>query len=616
MPDADPGITRRRFLASATALGAAALWTPVFRISPASAQATCPPPRGFPGGIELFQQCFSNWTGDIRVDDLWTCEPRTPEDVVRLTNWARRRGYTLRARGFSHNWSPIHVTSDTTACSRVVMVDMTAHLHDMRISSHGPPSVTVQAGAAMEDLLGFLESFGYGVTSCPAPGGLSVGGVLAIGGHGDGIPARDEQRKTGQTYGSLSNRVLSLTAVVWDPRARCYALRTFARSHPHMRALLVSLGRTIVIEVELQVEVNHNLRCESFVDIPARDLFAAPGASENALERFLEESGRIEAIWFPFTEIPWLKVWSVAEQKPIGATEVAGPYNYAFTDVPAGVSESLIQTFDQTPEVIESFSTLFYFGVTQQALTANDGELLDLWGASKDLLLFVRPGTLPSGAGGWVILTRRRDVQQVVHDLAERFESQLDAHRERGSFPINGPIEMRVTGLDQRSEVEARTVQEPSLSPLVPRWDRPEWDSAVWVSVLSLPRPEQGNGVDCPVRGTMRAETTAFYADWERWMLERFTGDYAMVRPEWSKGWAYGSRGPWTDPRALRRVVPALLERGRPAHRGWNDAVLRLAALDPWRVFTNPFLDSLLRRRPRARRARRRWRWRRPWRSH
>ncbi|MDJ0870083.1 MAG: cholesterol oxidase substrate-binding domain-containing protein, partial [Myxococcota bacterium] len=191
----------------------------------------------------------------------------------------------------------------------------------------------------------------------------------------------------------------------------------------------------------------------------------------------------------------------------------------------------------------------------------------------------------------------RRDVQRVVHELAARFAAQLEAHRERGSFPINGPIEMRVTGLDQTSEVEARVVQEPSLSALVPRRDRPEWDAAVWVSVLALPRPTREAAGDCARREAMRPETAAFYAEFERWMVSRFSGGDAMVRPEWSKGWAFGAGGPWTNARALRRVVPRLLQRGRPLHRGWNAAVFQLDALDPWRVFTNPFLDALLRRR-------------------
>ena len=41
----------------------------------------------------------------------------------------------------------------------------------------------------MDTLFASLEAAGYGVTGCPAPGDLSLGGVLAIGGHGTAVPA-------------------------------------------------------------------------------------------------------------------------------------------------------------------------------------------------------------------------------------------------------------------------------------------------------------------------------------------------------------------------------------------------------------------------------------------
>jgi FAD/FMN-containing dehydrogenase len=49
----------------------------------------------------------------------------------------------------------------------------------------------------------------------PAPGDITVGGMLAINAHGSAIPGTGETRQPGQTYGSLSNPILSLTTVVW-----------------------------------------------------------------------------------------------------------------------------------------------------------------------------------------------------------------------------------------------------------------------------------------------------------------------------------------------------------------------------------------------------------------
>src|SRR5919206_4836800 len=132
-----PGrLSRRRFLGEAAAFGAAAAWAPVFRLNVAQAQAPAPPQ--FPDGIPLYRQAFENWARDIRVEDLWTCAPREPADVVALANWAVAHGWTLRARGMTHNWSPLTVAPDTAPDARIVLVDTTQHLTRMTTTSSSP----------------------------------------------------------------------------------------------------------------------------------------------------------------------------------------------------------------------------------------------------------------------------------------------------------------------------------------------------------------------------------------------------------------------------------------------------------------------------------------------
>jgi hypothetical protein len=47
---------------------------------------------------------------------------------------------------------------------------------------------------------------------------------------------------------------------------------------------------------------------------------------------------------------------------------------------------------------------------------------------------------------------------------------------------------------------------------------------AVWLDLLTFP-------------GTPYAEH--FYREIEEWLFTTYSGDYALVRPEWSKGWGY-----------------------------------------------------------------------------
>ncbi|OWY61964.1 FAD-linked oxidase, partial [cyanobacterium TDX16] len=213
--DAPEDLTRRSFLTKAggVAAGAAAFtmggWMPAFT----SAAGAAPP--SFPAGISIYQQGYRNWAGDIVVDSVWTCAPTSAAQVVTVANWARSQGYRLRARGRMHNWSPLTFPPGATNAN-VVLVDTTQHLRSVTITGGTPATVRAGAGVTMEALLTQLEAAGYGVTATPAPGDLTLGGVLAIDGHGTGIPANGETRVTGSTYGSLSNLVTSITAVVWD----------------------------------------------------------------------------------------------------------------------------------------------------------------------------------------------------------------------------------------------------------------------------------------------------------------------------------------------------------------------------------------------------------------
>jgi FAD/FMN-containing dehydrogenase len=569
---------RRKFLAGAAALGAFA-WVPVLRISPASAQATCAPPPAFPPGIPLYQQAYENWSGEIAVDSLWTCAPTSPTDVVAIVNWAHENGWRIRPRGFAHNWSPLSVTPGTTSDTPVVLVDTTQHLTTIAISpSPSPARVTAQTGTSLEALLTTLERSGYGLAATPAPGDITLGGALAIDAHGTAVPAHGESRPPGHGYGSLSNLILSLTAIVWDPASTRYAQRTFDRCDPEIRPLLAHLGRAFLTEVTLQIGSNQRLRCQSFIDIPTDELFAAPGSgASRTFAGYLESAGRAEIIWFPFTLCPWLKVWSVRPIKPLSSREVKAPFNYVFADIiPPTVSDVADQLVTGAGLLTPLFSQLLYDLAATGLLTT---ATLDLWGWSKNLLLYVRPTTLRMAENGYAILTRRSDIQRVIHEFKVWYSQHLAAYQAQGLYPMNGPVEIRVTGLDQPAEVEVPSAGPPLLSALRPRPDHPEWDVIVWLDVLTLP-------------GTPLA--TTFYRELEQWIFANYSGSYAAVRPEWSKGWAYTTTAAWSDPDVMATMIPDAYRAGQPPEDTWDAALDALDELDPHRIFSNAFLDVLL----------------------
>lgn len=576
-PD-NAGVQRRSFLSGAAKLaaaGAIAGWVPAFRIT--AAEACTPTPPNFPAGITLYQQAFINWARDISVDPMWTCAPTTPAQVVTICNWAKANNFKVRPRGSMHNWSPLTIQAGAV-CPNVILVDTTQNLKAVSVNtSSTPKTVTAQTGIMMEDLLTTLEGYTLGVTACPAPGDISLGGALAIDAHGTAVPKTGETLVSGHTYGSLSNLVRSLTAVVWNSANNQYELRTFQRTDPGCTALLAHVGRSFITEVTLQVGANQRLRCQSWFDKTAAELFAPAGSSGNTVNSYLNSAGRFEAIWFPFTPKPWIKVWSVAPSKPILSRTVNSPYNYPFSD---SIGQDLIDL--QAQILAGDVSKTPDFGLTQYNTIAAGLVLTsswDLWGWSKNTLLYIKPTTLRVTANGYAVLCSRANVQRAINEFYVMYSAKLSAYQAQGRFPMNGPVEIRVTGLDRPSDVVGISgAPSPQLSALRPRPDHPEWDCAVWFDILTMPGTPYSN---------------QFYREVEQWMYSNYAS-YGSVRVEWSKGWGYSNSAAWADSTVIGTTVPNSLKTGYTAGDNFDTARATLNSFDPSRIFTSPLLNSLL----------------------
>ena len=302
--DTPAALSRRRFFGAAAVVAVSATvpsaWTPVAAVPSGDASLQVPP--DFPPGIDLYQQSYENWSKEIHFDSVWTCAPRDEQQVVNLANWAAGHGYTLRARGSMHGWSPLTVVPGHPV-ERVILVDTTRYLTGVSVDLTGTPAtVTAQGGTSLMAILTALEAVGLGWASIPAIGDITIGGALAIDAHGATAPANGQRPSPGLSFGSVSNLVTALTAIVWDESSGEYTARTFARSDPGILPLLTHLGRTFITSVTLQAGADQHVRCQSILDIGWRELFAPPAASGRTFEKFLAVSGSVEAIWFPFTD--------------------------------------------------------------------------------------------------------------------------------------------------------------------------------------------------------------------------------------------------------------------------------------------------------------------------
>ena len=581
--DGRPDVSRRKVLQQGAALGL--LWTPLRKLTaldflngdgPADAHDV-PPPANFPAGIELYRQAYENWSLEIRVDDVWTCTPCNAQDVVTLANWAHANGWRLRPSGSKHGWSPFTVLPEQRADLKVLLVDTTKHLTAVEVGTRdGHHVVTVGAGALMDDVLVAMQGAGRGWTSVPAAGDITIAGAIAINGHGAALPALGEDT-AGFSFGSMSNRVLSLDAVVWDRPSHRYVIRTFERDDRVTKAVLTSMGRVFITGYTLTTEPLTNLRCISYTDIPGDEILAAPGSPGRTFESFTDQAGRLEVIWFPGTESPWLKVWSVEPTKPAASREVTDAYNYPFSDnIPVEVARLVNLIMNGHPEATPQFGQTC-LQATTVGLAAF--QATDIWGPARNTQHYIKPTTLRAGEFGWTVITARHNVQRVLFEFMAKVKELNARYEARGLWPQNMPIELRCSSVDTVAALEIDGAEPPVLSGTTPDDDHPEWDSAVWLNILSLP------------------ETPGVYeykTELEQWVIDNYTGEYATCRVEWSKGWAFTPERDFLNDDVIDNAIPDSLRRGRPNNADWDWAIARLDELDPHDVFGNPFTDRLL----------------------
>ena len=286
-------------------------------------------------------------------------------------------------------------------------------------------------------------------------------------------------------------------------------------------------------------------------------------------------------IWFPWTSVPWIKQWSVVGSGGPPwydfSKHVTAPYNYTFANfLPQNISDIVSQILAGDVSLATSLGNTWMSVVGSGLITTGTW---DIWGYSKDVYLYVQPTTLRIVESGFAVLCARSSVQQVLSDFYSKYTATIAAYQANGDYPMNGPIEIRVTGLDTVAEAPMAGAVSPQLSAVRPRPDHPEWNTVVWLDMGTMPATPK---------------VAAFYHDMEQWIWSHYTGSYATVRPEWSKGWASDGTNIWADPTVIGTTIPNAMRAGQAAGDNFDTARGTLNRYDPSRVFSNSFLDELL----------------------
>jgi hypothetical protein len=179
----------------------------------------------------------------------------------------------------------------------------------------------------------------------------------------------------------------------------------------------------------------------------------------------------------------------------------------------------------------------------------------------------------------------KHQVQQAVADCTAQFSRMLADYQARELWPINSPLEIRVTALDDPSQVRTPSGQAPA-SPVIsalsvdPVVQNAKWDVACWFDVLTI----------IPQGDPQRAYE--FYEEFESWIYTHFEDGFRVV-PEWSKGWAYtADAGAWTNEAIIDAARQTFTDQ-RPADDTWSWEEQTLARYDSKGLFFDSFLEQL-----------------------
>jgi len=493
-------------------------------------------PDSFPEGIETDFRHVENWSRMLQVNDVLTARPTHEEQCLQIVRWAASTGWRVRPMGALHTWVPILLED----ADRIVLIDQSAMTGLVAFTEEPVPAVTLQAGTTLAEATAILESIdnggrwpapGWGWPDYPGIPDVTVAGMCAIGAHGAGIRTRSDQE---DLFGTVSNLIVGFRAIVSEEDG--YVIRDFTRDDPDTAAFLVHLGHAYLLTLCMRAVPNCILSRR--VEYPDwTESFAEPGPSlpTQSLQSLVEKHGRVQQLWFPFTQTPIVQHFSEEPGEPaVEDISVTAPLTVRLAPtLPVAFTTAFGSTLQHMPWLTP---------LVERATLAEMRHLSPpdhVWhGTSGNVLLYVQHDTLRVISLAYAILVKRDEVQAAVHALGHTFNDMLHRYAMSGLEPINSCLEIRVTDLDR-----ADAVGIPDAAPVVlsPARALPgsELDRAIWFDLVTVPGSTGSN---------------AFYVEFETWLWEHFSTP-GTLRAEWSKAWAFSPDGPWTNPQVIDRVL-------------------------------------------------------------
>ena len=234
-----------------------------------------------------------NWSGthSVLVDNHNYWEPETVDDVERIVRSCHERGQPVRPVGsaLSPNGLAFRARGMISMANldRIVAVDkpVSNDNNNSNSSSSSMPTVTVQAGARVSQVVDALREHGLTLPNLASIAEQQMGGFVQVGAHG-----------TGKAIAPVDHYVTQLKLVT--PAQGTITLRADA-DDPHERELFhlakVGLGCLgIVVEVTMQCIPAHSLLEHTFV--------LTRQQAKEQLNDLLAKHKHMRYMWIPFED--------------------------------------------------------------------------------------------------------------------------------------------------------------------------------------------------------------------------------------------------------------------------------------------------------------------------
>ena len=173
------------------------------------------------------------------------------------------------------------------------------------LKNAGAKLAIVSPGSSMLDFSEGLAAQEFYLCVPTAPGILSVGGVVAIAGHGSGVPsaASDSLNIPHYAFSTVSNQLVWMDVIAYNSTSGQYELKRVARNDTtseEWSAMACSLGKCFSVRMAFLVYPLQNariLQINHFIN--SGTLLGADGTAPGSLQYLAQNYGGFEPIQFP-----------------------------------------------------------------------------------------------------------------------------------------------------------------------------------------------------------------------------------------------------------------------------------------------------------------------------